>query len=103
LALLGTARRGKGLLVGVVIFGDFFGDGGCSGVVGGIPPLFALPYDDDDASSFLLFLEPPCSSCQFLEEDDECRCADGGRDLRTRPLASSGWSSSEDKETASWT
>jgi hypothetical protein len=101
LALLGTARRGKGLLVGVVIFGDFFGDGGCSDVgVGTI----ALPHDDDDTSSFLLFLEPPpWSSFQFLEEDDGWRCADGGRDLRTRPLASSGWSSSEEKETASWT
>jgi hypothetical protein len=87
--------------VGVVIFGDFFGDGGCSGV-GGAPPLFALPYDDD-TSSFLLFLEPPWSSFQFLEEDDGCRCADGGRDLRTRLVASSGWSSSEEKETASWT
>jgi hypothetical protein len=100
LALLGTARRGNGLLVGVVIFGDFFGDGGCSGVGGG--PL-AFPYDDD-TSSFLLFLAPPpWSSFQFLEEDDGYRCADGGRDLRTRPEASSGWSSSEEKETASCT
>ncbi len=87
MALLGTARRGKGLLVGVVIFGDFFGDGGCSGV--GVGPL-AFPNDDDDTSSFLLLLGPPCSSFQFLEEDGGCRCADGGRDLRMRPVASSG-------------
>jgi hypothetical protein len=86
LALLGTARRGKGLLVGVVIFGDFFGDGGCSDV--GVGPL-AFP-NDDDTSSFLLFLGPPWSSFQFLAEDGGCRCADGGRDLRTRPEASSG-------------